>query len=149
MIKLETIINKFLSDPELAEQCLTACRLSYLDCLWRCDTAYCSEQCGKRFQVCLDGCPCGADCPGGCAGCDNPICPEQVREEETFAEKYLTLGFKMSSFLYNFRLRAAEFGRHRRRSQRRSNRLFRKKTFKLLTHLAVPNRLLFLILFRG
>jgi len=25
-----------------------------LDCLWRCDTAYCSEQCGKRFIVCCE-----------------------------------------------------------------------------------------------
>ena len=66
------------SDPDLADQCLTDCRLKYVDCQWGCDSAYCSEQCGKRFEVCNDGCPCGADCPGGCAGCENPICPEEV-----------------------------------------------------------------------
>jgi len=36
------------------EDCVGNCRLSYLDCLWRCDTAYCSEQCGKRFIVCCE-----------------------------------------------------------------------------------------------
>ena len=36
------------------ENCVGNCRLSYLDCLWRCDTAYCSEQCGKRFIVCCE-----------------------------------------------------------------------------------------------
>lgn len=44
---------------DLAEGCNEKCRLSYLDCKWRCDTAYCSEQCDNRLVVCVDGCPTG------------------------------------------------------------------------------------------
>ena len=47
------------------DNCIETCQASYLNCLWRCDTAYCSEQCGKRFNTCK----CGDGEKAGCDGC--------------------------------------------------------------------------------
>ena len=37
------------------EDCVTECRVEYLDCLRKCETEYCSEQCGKWFESCVEG----------------------------------------------------------------------------------------------
>ena len=38
------------------DDCITERRMDYLDCLRRCDSSYCSEQCGKLFEICGDDC---------------------------------------------------------------------------------------------
>ena len=47
------------------DNCIKDCQASYLDCLHRCDTAYCKNQCGILFNICK----CGEGKKSGCDGC--------------------------------------------------------------------------------
>ncbi|CAG5078443.1 Oidioi.mRNA.OKI2018_I69.PAR.g8986.t1.cds [Oikopleura dioica] len=68
-------------DQELMQECMGICRVEYNYCRLLCETDYCLSICQRQYDECNDACPCGADCPAGCAGCDNPICPIVTTEE--------------------------------------------------------------------
>ena len=78
-----------LSDTDIHDECLTICRLQYMDCLAACDdSTLCQSQCRvefgcelklsylsfNKFKACEGSCPCGIACPAGCDGCDHPLC---------------------------------------------------------------------------
>ena len=44
------------NNADTHDACIFECRESYLDCLRRCDSSYCSEQCGKLFEICGEDC---------------------------------------------------------------------------------------------
>ncbi|CBY12153.1 unnamed protein product [Oikopleura dioica] len=75
-------------DSDIHDECLTTCRLRYLECLASCnDSSYCESQCRLNFASCDASCPCGVDCPLGCERCDHPLC-DQCKDAEISNDDY-------------------------------------------------------------
>ncbi|CAG5104993.1 Oidioi.mRNA.OKI2018_I69.chr1.g1737.t1.cds [Oikopleura dioica] len=72
------------------------CPLDYNYCKILCETDYCISICEREYDLCNDNCPCEKNCPFGCEGCDNPICPAEECSDpcyglescETFSEAF-------------------------------------------------------------
>ena len=49
--------KELFGPPVPFETCISTKFLTYLDCVWGCDSAYCNEMCVKRFHIAVDdGC---------------------------------------------------------------------------------------------
>ncbi|CAG5080465.1 Oidioi.mRNA.OKI2018_I69.PAR.g9602.t1.cds [Oikopleura dioica] len=65
-------------DQELQEECNGNCRIVYTQCRLSCEDEFCLTTCERSYEICLDSCPCGENCPQGCKDCENPICPDDL-----------------------------------------------------------------------
>ena len=95
------LTNNF-SDPEIHDQCVTECRLSYLECRANCDSQLCDSACLTEFagtlskyskykilSECESTCPCGLDCPAGCQDCiEHPLCQDECEDAQLNNEEY-------------------------------------------------------------
>lgn len=63
-------------DLDKNEICNSQCASDRNECLNFCtpDDYSCPSRCDAAFLECQVSCPCGNECPQGCAGCANPIC---------------------------------------------------------------------------
>ena len=74
--------------PDLYDECLTECRLDYIDCLGQCESSYCHSECLAIFSGCDVSCPCGLACELGCVDCDHPICEKICENAQEENEEY-------------------------------------------------------------
>ncbi|CBY11692.1 unnamed protein product [Oikopleura dioica] len=76
-------------DQEIHDQCLTECRMNYLDCLANCESSYCNSECLLSFQECDASCPCGLECPAGCQDCpEHPLCEDDCEDAQINNDQY-------------------------------------------------------------
>ncbi|CBY11695.1 unnamed protein product [Oikopleura dioica] len=76
-------------DQEIHDQCLTECRMDYLDCLANCESSYCNSECLLSFQECDASCPCGLECPAGCQDCpEHPLCEDDCEDAQINNDQY-------------------------------------------------------------
>ncbi|CAG5076383.1 Oidioi.mRNA.OKI2018_I69.PAR.g8447.t1.cds [Oikopleura dioica] len=78
-----TMVSDNCVDQELFDQCYEICRAIYLQCSTNCDNASCDVECSNQFKECGASCPCGENCPNGCAGCENDICGDKCENAKT------------------------------------------------------------------
>ncbi|CBY31067.1 unnamed protein product [Oikopleura dioica] len=74
--------------PDLYDECLTECRLDYIDCLSHCESSYCHSECLAIFSGCDVSCPCGLECELGCVDCEHPICERICENAQEENEEY-------------------------------------------------------------
>ncbi|CAG5105009.1 Oidioi.mRNA.OKI2018_I69.chr1.g1752.t1.cds [Oikopleura dioica] len=76
-------------DQEIHDNCLTGCRLVYIDCLSNCESSFCNSECLLEFQDCDASCPCGYNCPSGCKDCvDHPLCGSACEDPQINNDEY-------------------------------------------------------------
>jgi hypothetical protein len=63
-------------DLDKNEICNSQCASDRNECLNFCtpEDYSCPSRCDAAFLECQVSCPCGNECPQGCAGCANPVC---------------------------------------------------------------------------
>jgi len=76
-------------DQELSDQCSKECRENYISCFANCESTYCNSECLQVYQDCDSSCPCGIDCPGGCANCnDHELCQARCENAHENNDEY-------------------------------------------------------------
>jgi len=62
-------------DADLGLACQKKCDQDLIDCVLECDSdSACISNCTRDEKECIYSCPCQKDCPGGCDGCNHPVC---------------------------------------------------------------------------
>ena len=63
--------QQLCEDPAAKQVCESHCLDGYMECALLCEPEdiLCKSQCTREFTACEEDCPCGANCPAGCAGC--------------------------------------------------------------------------------
>ena len=57
------------ADFEQGVQCGRSCQATEASCSAACETPECEWGCLSELDKCIAGCPCGTECPDGCADC--------------------------------------------------------------------------------
>jgi len=69
--------------PELSQQCQSICSEGLADCALACgNDEACRSQCIRKFDDCLNECPCYAKCFEGCDNCQNPVCDQSCSDPD-------------------------------------------------------------------
>ena len=66
-------------DSDLSNKCNKQCDYENISCKFDCETEpdvdKCFVTCNRQLWSCMADCPCMANCPNGCSGCDSLFCP--------------------------------------------------------------------------
>ena len=79
--------NETCDSSEAAKLCESACGDVLLECAYGCQNVECADQCKADFYQCTEYCPCHAQCPNGCLGCDSWACLNECSVPEENEDK--------------------------------------------------------------
>jgi len=69
------------NDQEIHDECAGFCRIAYNDSFKNCDSSFCESACIVDYAECDSSCPCGVNCPSGCADCpEHPFCEDECEK---------------------------------------------------------------------
>ena len=71
---ISNLKSSFSSKPQ-ANKCNDICKTEHDICKIPCSSIVTCYECDTKMIECIDSCPCRGQCPAGCDGCQNSVCP--------------------------------------------------------------------------